>query len=102
MPAGKFEALTVGSEPVRVYTNLVDDRPVGSMASFLWSGVVVYHPWWGLGDDVLAYADRIADAGFSVMAPDLVRGRTAATIEDAERLVSEKDDDHADAVALAA
>src|SRR5262249_13114298 len=48
------------------------------------------------------FADRLAGAGFSVIAPDLVRGRTASTIEEAERLVSEKDEDHGDAVALAA
>jgi len=102
MPAGKFEEWSVGGEAVRAYANVVSDRPAGAMASFQWSGVVVFHPWWGLNDDVLAYADRLADAGFSVLAPDLVRGRVAATIEDAERLVAGKDDDHADAVALAA
>src|SRR5262249_45502273 len=55
-----------------------------------------------LNDDVIAYSDRLADAGFSVVAPDLVRGRVASTIEDAERLAEGKDDAHADAVALAA
>lgn len=65
-------------------------------------GVVVFHPWWGLNDDVIAFADRLAGAGFSVLAPDPVRGRVATTIEEAERLASQVDEEHANAVALAA
>ena len=89
--AGRFEELSVGGETVRLYASATGG-----------TRVVVFHPWWGLNDDVIAYADRLAGAGFSVVAPDLVRGRVASTIEDAERLVEEKDEDHADAVALAA
>src|SRR5262249_2468848 len=89
---GKFDRLTVGNESARVYSSGGSDSP----------RVVVFHPWWGLNDDVIAFADRLAGAGFSVIAPDLVRGRTASTIEEAERLVSEKDEGHGDAVALAA
>jgi carboxymethylenebutenolidase len=51
---------------------------------------------------VIAYADRLASAGFSVLAPDLVHGRTASTVADAEQLSSSVDTEHADAVALAA
>jgi carboxymethylenebutenolidase len=92
MDHGRFEELSVGSESSRLYATGAHDAPP----------VVVFHPWWGLNDDVIAYSDRLADAGFAVVAPDLVRGRIATTIEEAERLASEKDDDHADAVALAA
>jgi carboxymethylenebutenolidase len=93
MKSGGFEELTVGTEAARSYTSgAVDSAP----------GVVVFHPWWGLNDDVIAYADRLAAAGFAVTAPDLVRGRTAATIEDAEKLASSLDHDHAEATALAA
>lgn len=88
---GKFDELAVGGESARLYA-------CGGHAPH----VVVFHPWWGLNDDVMAYADQLAAAGFSVVAPDLVRGRIASTVEEAERLVSEKDEDHADAVALAA
>lgn len=88
---GAFQELIVGGEAVRLYLTGTGD-----------TSVVLFHPWWGLNDDVMAYADRLAGAGLSVMAPDLVRGRLASTIEEAERLASEKDDDHADAVALAA
>ena len=93
MANGRFEELTVGGGPARVYAT-------GSGGTA--PGVVIFHPWWGLNDDVIAYADRLAGAGFSVVAPDLVRGRIASTIEEAEDLASSKDDDHADAVALAA
>jgi carboxymethylenebutenolidase len=93
MVSGGFEEVAGGGEPARLYVS----GTVGTTP-----GVVVFHPWWGLNDDVIAYADRLAGAGFSVVAPDLVRGRVASTVEEAERLASDKDDDHADAVALAA
>jgi carboxymethylenebutenolidase len=89
---GRFEELAVGADRARLYVSGAANSPA----------VVVYHPWWGLNDDVLAYADRLAGAGFFVLAPDLVRGRAASTIPDAKRLASQKDEDHADAVALAA
>lgn len=91
MGQGRFEALTLGDEAVRTYASGAGD-----------ARVVVFHPWWGLNDDVIAFADRLAGAGFAVAAPDLVRGRIAATIDEAEALASGKDDAHADAVALAA
>lgn len=93
MARGGFEELVVGGETARLYASGARDAI---------PGVAVFHPWWGLNDDVIAYAERLAGAGFSVVAPDLVRGRLASTVEDAERLASEKDEDHAGAVALAA
>src|SRR5437870_3443113 len=93
MVRGGFEKLDAGGEPARVYASGTRDTS---------PRVVVFHPWWGLNDDVIAFADRLAGAGFSVVAPDLVRGRLASTVEDAERLASSTDQDHADAVALAA
>jgi carboxymethylenebutenolidase len=91
--AAGFEELVVGGEAARLY---VTD------ASGTAGGVVVFHPWWGLNDDVIAYAERLAGAGFSVVAPDLVRGRVATTVDEAEDLSQTIDEDHADAVALAA
>jgi len=64
-------------------------------------GVVVLHAWWGLNDDVLAYADRLADAGFAVLAPDMFGGQVATTIDDAQRL-SQHGDEVAEKIALAA
>ncbi|MGH2393572.1 MAG: dienelactone hydrolase family protein [Candidatus Limnocylindria bacterium] len=65
-------------------------------------GVVLFHAWWGLDGDVTAYADRLAAAGFAVAAPDLVAGKVATTVEQAEQLTEGADDALADAVALAA
>ena len=93
MVHGGFEELVVGGEPVRQYASGTGNPG---------PRVVVFHPWWGLNDDVITYADRLADAAFSVVAPDLVRGRLAPTVEEAERLAAGVDQDHADAVAIAA
>jgi carboxymethylenebutenolidase len=65
-------------------------------------GVVVLHAWWGLNDDVKAFADRLAAAGFSVLAPDLYGGNVTAEIDEAKRLTGTVDEDAANAVALAA
>jgi len=75
---GGFESLDVGGTAVRLYV-------AGDFASGK-RGVVVLHAWWGLNDDVIAYADRLAAAGFAVAAPDMFDGQVASTIEDAERL----------------
>lgn len=90
---GRFETVAIGGDGVRMYVAGEDaGRP----------GVVLYHAWWGLDDDVVAFANRLADAGFAVVAPDLVRGRVAATIPAAESLAATVDHAHADRVALAA
>jgi len=65
-------------------------------------GVVLFHAWWGLDADASAYADRLAAAGFAVAAPDLVAGKVATTVEQAEQLSEAADEALADAVALAA
>jgi len=67
------------------------------------AGVVVLHPWWGLNDDVIAFADRLAGAGFAAVAPDLYDGaEPATTIEGAEALQETLNEDAADALALGA
>jgi carboxymethylenebutenolidase len=67
------------------------------------AGVVVLHPWWGLNDDVTAFADRLADVGFAAVAPDLYDGEEpATTIEGAEALQEALNEDVADALALGA
>jgi carboxymethylenebutenolidase len=74
---GEYETLDVGGRAVRLTSPAIY---AGA------PGVVVLHAWWGLNDDVIAYADRLAAAGFAVVAPDMFGGQVAATIEDAERL----------------
>jgi carboxymethylenebutenolidase len=49
-------------------------------------GVVVLHAWWGLTEPFRQACDRLADAGFVALAPDLYRGKTTAAIEEAEAL----------------
>jgi carboxymethylenebutenolidase len=64
--------------------------------------VLLLHPWWGLNEDVRGLADRLADSGFVVVAPDLFRGEIATSIEDADRLSSGFDEDFGRAANLAA
>ncbi len=47
-------------------------------------GVVVLHAWWGLTEPFRQACDRLAEAGFVALAPDLYRGKTTASVEEAE------------------
>ena len=58
-------------------------------------GVLVLHAWWGLTDFFTGFCDRLATAGFVAFAPDLYRGATASTREQAEHLVSKLDQEAA-------
>jgi carboxymethylenebutenolidase len=51
-------------------------------------GVLVLHAWWGLTSVFTSVCDRLAEAGFVALAPDLYAGRTATTREQAEQLSS--------------
>ena len=89
-----MDELEVAGQSVRTYVADAagDDAP----------GVVVLHAWWGLNDDVKAFADRLADAGFLVLAPDLYSGAVTADIDEAKRLTGTVDEEFANAIALAA
>ncbi len=50
------------------------------------AGVLVLHEAWGLVDQIRGVCDRLARAGFAALAPDLFRGRTGATEEEAVAL----------------
>lgn len=50
-------------------------------------GVVLLEEWWGVDDRIKATADRLASQGFSVLVPDLFRGRSAVTPDEATHLV---------------
>lgn len=59
-------------------------------------GVLVLHAWWGLNDDVRAYARRLVDQGFAVETPDLYgAGRVASDIAGAKALLKARDTDRA-------
>jgi len=50
-------------------------------------GVVMFAEWWGVDDRIKATADRLASHGFNVLVPDLFRGRSAATGDEANHLM---------------
>jgi carboxymethylenebutenolidase len=56
-------------------------------------GVLVLHAWWGLTPFFRQVCDRLAEAGFVALAPDLFAGRTADTPEAGEALLAEADID---------
>src|SRR5438128_7429647 len=49
-------------------------------------GVVVLHAWWGLTEPFRHVCDRLAEAGFVALAPNLYRGKTTAAVEEAQAL----------------
>jgi carboxymethylenebutenolidase len=88
-----FEQIATGDTTARAYVRIPD----GARA-----GVVVLHPWWGLNDDVIAYADRLVAEGYGIVAPDMFGGEVATKVEDADRLSSGMDEDVGKAITLAA
>ena len=56
-------------------------------------GVVVLHAWWGLTDIFKHACDRLAEAGFVALAPDLYHGKTTASVEEAQALGNALDQD---------
>ncbi|MEO7002809.1 MAG: dienelactone hydrolase family protein, partial [Ktedonobacterales bacterium] len=54
-------------------------------------GVVVLHAWWGLTEPFRQVCDRLAEAGFVAIAPDLYRGKTTAKVEEAKALATALD-----------
>ena len=90
---GGFETVTTGAATARLY--VAGDAIPGS------PGVIVFHAWWGLNDDVVAFADRLAVGGFVVVAPDMFGGQVASTIEEAERLSGAADEAAINTIALA-
>ena len=56
-------------------------------------GVLVLHAWWGLTEPFQHVCDRLAEAGFVTLAPDLYHGKTTASVEEAEALSTALDQD---------
>ena len=52
-------------------------------------GVMVLHSWWGLGPQVKRVVERLADAGYTALAPDLAGGVVTDDPEEAQRLLSD-------------
>ena len=51
-------------------------------------GVVVIQEWWGLNDQIRSVADRLAQAGYSALVPDLYRGQSTVEAEEAHHLMT--------------
>lgn len=60
-------------------------------------GVMVIQEWWGLVPQLQGVCDRLADAGYVALAPDLYHGELAAhdEMDKASHLMSTLDMDHA-------
>ncbi len=56
-------------------------------------GVLVLHAWWGLTEPFRQVCDRLAEAGFVALAPDLYHGKTTASVEEAQALGAALDQD---------
>lgn len=94
---GGFETLRVEGASVRAYT--------ASSPGFVRHGrpgIALFHAWWGLNDDVVAYGERLAALGCAVVAPDMFDGAVATSVDRAEELATGADESRCIAVALAA
>lgn len=85
-------------EPGR-YGRMVDfggrsDRGTGYLAHSdrVGQSVLLLHEWFGLQDPFKAYADRLCEEGFTVLAPDLYDGFVASSVEEAETKMQSLDE----------
>jgi carboxymethylenebutenolidase len=51
------------------------------------NGLVVIQEWWGLNEQIRGVAERLAQAGYRVLVPDLYRGKTTVATAEAEHLM---------------
>jgi carboxymethylenebutenolidase len=54
-------------------------------------GVVVIQEWWGLNPQIKGVADRLAQAGYRALVPDLYRGRVTTKADEANHLMTDLD-----------
>ena len=52
-------------------------------------GVIVFHEWWGLNDNIRRMADRLAAQGYLVLAADMYGGQSADKPEQAQALMQQ-------------
>jgi carboxymethylenebutenolidase len=50
--------------------------------------MVVIQEWWGLNDQIKGVANRLADAGYRALIPDLYRGKVGLHAKEAEHLMT--------------
>lgn len=51
-------------------------------------GVVVIQEWWGLNDQIMGVADRLAGEGYRALVPDLYRGRVTQSPDEANHMMT--------------
>jgi len=51
-------------------------------------GFVCIQEWWGLNDQIKKTADRLADAGYRALVPDLYRGKVAKASDEANHMMA--------------
>jgi carboxymethylenebutenolidase len=51
-------------------------------------GIVVIQEWWGVNQQIRGVADRLADAGYLALVPDLYRGKWTVEAEEAHHLMT--------------
>jgi carboxymethylenebutenolidase len=85
--------LDVKGQPVNAYLAQPKD---GAPA------VLVLHAWWGLKPFFKELCDRLAEEGFTALAPDLRNGQIAETIEGAKELMEKSDDKFVGEIVMAA
>ena len=51
-------------------------------------GIVVIQEWWGVNQQIRGVADRLADAGYFALVPDLYRGKSTVEAEEAHHLMT--------------
>ena len=54
-------------------------------------GILLLHAWWGFKPFFKEVCDRLAEQGFTVLAPDLRDGQIAKTIDEAKELMEKSD-----------
>jgi carboxymethylenebutenolidase len=54
-------------------------------------GMVVIQEWWGLNEQIKGVADRLAEAGYRALVPDLYRGKITLEAAEAEHFMGDLD-----------
>ncbi len=65
-------------------------------------GVLILHSWWGLTESVKDLAERVADLGYTVIAPDLMAGVQPKTIAEGEEALAEISPDELSGLVMSA